>query len=88
MWLHVYYVPDCTYFESLFSCFLFQPDDYDDDGGSLNDFSAAPSDGSQTLGFSSHSFANESIFDATTLHGDKLVAQPHKVQEMFILCFE
>ncbi|XP_072030465.1 condensin complex subunit 2-like [Amphiura filiformis] len=71
---------DCANF-----CPNTEPDDYDDDVGSgLNDFSAAPSDGSQTLGFSSHSFANESVFDATMLQGDKLVAQPHKVAKIDI----
>ena len=60
------------------TCFLLsQGGDYDDDDVSsgMNDFSQ-PSESSQnqTMGFN-----NMSVFDATMLQGDKLVAQPHKV---------
>ncbi|XP_071793554.1 condensin complex subunit 2-like [Asterias amurensis] len=55
-------------------------DDDDHDGGM--DFCSEPSDFSQTC--SQSSFINDSVFDATILQGDKLVAQPHKVAKIDI----
>ena len=60
-----------------------QGGDDDDDhapGNTTYDFSSAGAvDLSQTSAGSHSGFLNNSIFDATMLQGDKLVAQPHKV---------
>ena len=56
-----------------------QADD-DDDHDVGGDMSSGPIDFSQTCSQSSASYINDSVFDATVLQGDRLVAQPHKVQ--------
>ncbi|XP_038070775.1 condensin complex subunit 2-like isoform X2 [Patiria miniata] len=75
----LHYNPD-----SLFKLFLkpnFVADD-DDDHEVGGDMSSGPSDFSQTC--SQSSYINDSVFDATLLQGDKLVAQPHKVAKIDI----
>ncbi|XP_022097671.1 condensin complex subunit 2-like [Acanthaster planci] len=57
-------------------------DDEDDDHGRSGDMSSGPSDFSQTC--SQSSYINDSVFDATLLQGDRLVAQPHKVAKIDI----